>query len=849
VKVEASHAKSFDMTPPPSEFCATCAAIDFKALLYAVEDRNTDDSVIELGHVADILERESTCELCRMVGDALKERHKRGPSELHPESYCGFSIMTTREAPSQWMQDYLMGKLPSPWDPDEVGKYGIPVAWRGHPISCSIRTTFFCSRHVQSEPVEGATSDGEGEHGPTSRLVLSRLLLHLSSSSPWMEFSERGAIKFQAHWDPEVQNNEAAGEPWERFTFFGSGRDVGTLIDVSRVRGWLHQCEEQHGDFCAHPNWSGAAEASSPRSLRVVDITERRIVNMPPNSRYLALSYVWGENRQALDSRLDKSLTTRNFQQLEQVGGLDGVSLSNTVRDALALAADLGERYLWVDALCILQDDVDDLAVQTSQMDQVYSGAVFTIIAACGDGSHSGLAGTAQRPRNVFKRHVQVSGGMSLAPSAALSSGDLLPASTWNVRGWTFQERLLSRRQLVFTDAQVFWVCECATWDEETILEPNDSRAWVLPQALGCNDEWEDGFPRFSPEALSVYIAQYSSRDFAFQEDAHSAFLGVLRRYEHLNKTKTFWGLPTRRFDQHLLWKGGMERRSEIHRALVGGSNTCPVPYPSWSWLGWIGFTSGEIFNDSLAERTSAGASRSEIAFYSLMSDGTARQIDDTYKEPRRSDTARETSVEESPAAWKGKSTITGDIAAYHDHILSQNPPGGSETEQPVAASDLPPTASDLPVHDTGRLVFWTSHAKVKARVDDQLNSCVYIETEDGALKVNAQFTYEEILSLRSLQEEASNEEPEVLNNENSEEKSPQASEPDEIEGAKIPMHFIVISRVYEIRKSAETGKLNIMIVKESLTEPGLWSRVGLTVVEEKDWLRLERSWNLVVLG
>lgn len=829
---------------PPSNLCATCAAIDFKALLYTVEDRKADDSAIVLGHVAEILERGSTCELCRMVGDALKERHKRGPLELHPESYCGFNIITTRETPGQWLQDYLMGKLPSPWDPDEIEKYGIPVTWRGHPITCSIRTTFFCSRHVPSESAEGVTSDSPDEDGdqrPISRLVLSRLLLNLSSS-PWMEFSERGAIKFQVHWDPEAQHGEAAGEPWERFTTFGSGRDIGAFIDVSRVRGWLHQCEEQHGDLCSHPNWSGAEEASSPKSLRVVDITERRIVNMPPNSRYLALSYVWGENRQALDSRLDKSLTTRNFQQLERVGGLDEIALSNTVQDAIELTADLGERYLWVDALCILQDDVDDLAVQTSQMDQVYSGAVFTIIAASGDGSHSGLAGTAQRPRKVFKRHVKFSEGMSLAPSAALSPGDLLPASTWNVRGWTFQERLLSRRQLVFTDAQVFWVCECATWDEETILEPTGPHFWVLPQALGCNDEWEDGFPRFSPAALSVYIAQYSSRDFTFQEDAHSAFLGVLRRYEHLNKTKTFWGLPTRRFDQHLLWKGGMERRNEIHRALLGGFTTCLVPYPSWSWLGWIGFTSGEIFNDALAESTSAGDSRSEIVFYSLMSDGTSRQIDDTYEQVGHSHIAKEASAGDSSTAWKGNSTITGYIADYHDHILSQNTLGGSGTKQPAKASDLP-------VHDTGRLVFWTSQANVKARINDQLSRCIYIETADGTLEVNAQFTYEEILNLRSLQEQTLNEEFGALEVETGETGRFKASKSDGVDGTKTSMHLIVISRVYEIRKSTETGKLNIMVIKESPSEPGVWSRMGLAVMEEKDWLCLERCWKIVVLA
>lgn len=828
-----THSTSLEMRASPSALCTTCAAIDFKALLYTLEDANAIDPVIPLGDVEDLIQRVQVCELCRLIVDALRERHSRASSGLQPGLYCGFEVFNTRETPSKWLEDFVAGRLPSPWNTDEMEKYGFPVRWAGHPIACSITTTFFCSQRRQLD------ESGEGGSKKQSQSFrLSRLLVTLSSS-PWIQFSIRDAITLQVHWDSD--DIEILGQNVSRV---GSGRELGPLLQLSRVREWLRQCEEQHGDECACPAWirEGEGEALTPKALRIIDVKERRIVDSPLQSRYLALSYVWGGDQQSLDSRLEWSLTTQNLEKLQQVNGLDNVALSNTIQDAITFTLDLGERYLWVDALCILQDDVGDLAAQTSQMDLVYSGAVLTILAASGDDSHCGLAGTVQWPRNVFSRRVQVSSeGLYLAPTAALSSDGLLPKSTWNSRGWTFQERLLSRRSVVFTKAQVFWLCECSMWDEETILEPTEPQVWVLPQALGCNDEWDDNFPRFSRESMSVYIAQYSSRNFTFPADAHSAFLGILRRYEHLNKAKTMWALPVHRFDQYLTWQGGMERRKELHRLILDNSATCLVPFPSWSWLGWSGFIGGVIYNSALAERTRAGDAKSDVKFYSLKSDGTVQMVDTSETESEGAELARDASDVYS-AAWKGNTTITGCIADYHGDLLSRNPHSVFTMDQFI-------TSADLPVHDTGRLLFWTSHVEAMAWVNQREREVLCLDTRDGVLEVSANFPYEELYSHLEGRHQ-----PVTINETNSESTGDEATygEADVLDASddkKESLNFIVVSRVYQIGKSDETGKLNIMIIKESPTEPGVWSRMGHAMMEEKDWLRLDRRWKVVILA
>lgn len=90
------------------------------------------------------------------------------------------------------------------------------------------------------------------------------------------------------------------------------------------------------------------------------------MIAAPPNCRYMALSYVWGDPKEMGSRRWLMKTAHVNESQLHN--GLDLDLLPKTITDAMALVSKIGERYLWVDALCIVQDDFKELAEQTSQM-------------------------------------------------------------------------------------------------------------------------------------------------------------------------------------------------------------------------------------------------------------------------------------------------------------------------------------------------------------------------------------------------------------------------------------------------------------------------------------------------
>lgn len=66
-------------------------------------------------------------------------------------------------------------------------------------------------------------------------------------------------------------------------------------------------------------------------------------------------------------------------------------ALSKSIRDAIVITCDLGFRYLWVGALCIVQDDVDDKISEINNMGLVYRKATLTIAVAYSDSASEGF--------------------------------------------------------------------------------------------------------------------------------------------------------------------------------------------------------------------------------------------------------------------------------------------------------------------------------------------------------------------------------------------------------------------------------------------------------------------------
>lgn len=220
------------------------------------------------------------------------------------------------------------------------------------------------------------------------------------------------------------------------------GRRVATDgIDTRQILGWLHQCEMEHakcdlrhGKHVEVHRESESRETETqtsfnvPENLWVINVRDQCIVKLPATQRYLALSYVWGGVEQTnVDSQLLKQLT--------QPGGLSStaVRLPTTVRDAIKLVKLLNERYLWVDALCIIRDDPASEQAMIDQMHSIYRHAYMTVIAATGTDANTGLPGVST-PRDISQKLAKVSEDLTfIFPIHYLAIKD----SVWASRAWT----------------------------------------------------------------------------------------------------------------------------------------------------------------------------------------------------------------------------------------------------------------------------------------------------------------------------------------------------------------------------------------------------------------------------
>jgi hypothetical protein len=370
---------------------------------------------------------------------------------------------------------------------------------------------------------------------------------------------------FRRHEDPEGSTcilPLGQGTP----TFGLSPRTV--AINVDLVKNWLRTCNHSHGKEC----WQKPTIFDAPKYL--IDLKRNCITKNPGKSdlRYLALSYVWGSVKQP-------TLTKKALESWQKKGALLKLKLPQTIRDALVLTIDIGERYLWVDSLCIVQDDSEELLSQIGQMHVVYRQAYVTIIAASGSDSDSGLCGVRNSPAARTPQEVTSIGSMQLSTLHIKPHGELRK-SVWNSRGWTFQEEICSSRRLVFTDSMVTFNCMAATWREdfpERLMMNNRERysylytSFISGQSIR-EDEKEDIMKWYS-----VIMQNYLSRDLTDPGDILKAFAGVTSLVADV-LGDSMCGLPGNYLHEALCWKTDENAGVPIRRR---------DGFPSWSWAGW----------------------------------------------------------------------------------------------------------------------------------------------------------------------------------------------------------------------------------------------------------------------
>ena len=342
--------------------------------------------------------------------------------------------------------------------------------------------------------------------------------------------------------------------------------------DILLFRKWFEFCESYHCTLCSQTPFRHGP------GIRLIDTQDdcvkSYIAESSQTPHYVALSYVCGEKPQSYIS------LGHSYSSFLRKGALRNLSLSKTIDDAIVLTRQLGLRYLWVDALCIDQQDAVDRQQQIANMASVYRCATFTIVAGYGDDCNAGLAGMRHGTRS--EQQVVEMGNIALLRSLHTGGDRILSdkESKWARRGWCYQEALLSTRQLIFTSEQVWWRCRCATWCEASQLETDDPVSFML-EGQPSSTPLEVQFSTLRPNDFFDLVGNYARRQLTFASDALNAFAGILSMITSLSGQHFFWGHMTAGFESQLWWVGKSTMRSPLH---ANASD-----HPTWSWVGWEG--------------------------------------------------------------------------------------------------------------------------------------------------------------------------------------------------------------------------------------------------------------------
>jgi hypothetical protein len=230
--------------------------------------------------------------------------------------------------------------------------------------------------------------------------------------------------------------------------------------DYNLFREWIRGCAHDHQEC---PN-RGSMFQDLPLPTRVIDIKhirEQRISLLTSNVRrgkWIALSHCWGFQEFL-------KLTSKNIDVMHRSIPLS--HLPKTFRDTVKLATTLGIRYIWIDALCIIQDSPTDWDRESSQMPSIYANSSITVAAAASTDSRGGFV------RHACSEAVLRGCDLHLGPTEEIwfapRIDNRVPSprrsvpfdrSTLDRRAWCLQDRVLSPRLLTFLPREMLWTAK-----------------------------------------------------------------------------------------------------------------------------------------------------------------------------------------------------------------------------------------------------------------------------------------------------------------------------------------------------------------------------------------------------
>ncbi|KAG8216702.1 heterokaryon incompatibility protein-domain-containing protein [Butyriboletus roseoflavus] len=500
-----------------------------------------------LGSIDEIKDRRFTCDFCKLIAESLdKEPYLNGECSVkETEEFCNFKLPRGVKARDPSITHFHLTQLSVLYDP----------------------------------PIENRF------HGPSLPWEL-KAKARDAHSSHYIQVFQVKARSCARTGDPTAASPQTEQEILDTI----GSRYVSTQINAQLLRAWLHQCESEHGEACM-PSLLLRVERNREAAFQptfVIDVIGSCLVDTPSQCRYVALSYVWGTApvfRHLLE----------NTEDLRKTNSLHSFSIPATIRDAITLVHAIGERYLWVDSLCIIQNDLKMQQAEIMRMGSIYSRALFTIIAAAGDHANSGLPGVERGSREQVQKILKLADCELLTVIDIRHMASGIDNTIWAERAWTFQERVLSNRVLVISETQAYWNCRAASHSEERVLDQVQDinrRDLPFPQKYAADClSWEPLQPLEYSRIYDGFLYSYRQRHLSYQTDILNAFNGVSEILGALQDDTFHWGLPESLFSYAMTWSfTGPSSRNYVDVPVFDSNGSKHlVSIPSWSWAAWSG--------------------------------------------------------------------------------------------------------------------------------------------------------------------------------------------------------------------------------------------------------------------
>ena len=361
----------------------------------------------------------------------------------------------------------------------------------------------------------------------------------------------------------------------------------------SLIKRWYDDCQQNH------PKCQSPSSSENVYPARLIDLgcgqelepCLRDTSELEAGFRYLTLSHRWGDHRILC-------LRTANIEQMRK--RVLEPAISKTFREAMLVVKALGERYLWIDSLCIIQDSPDrsDWFEESAKMHAIYANAFCNISAT---GAFDGRDGCFfdRSPLYVQPLRVEITlDGFKDVPHGSYlcldwdiwsESVDYAPLT---LRAWVLQERLLSRRVIHFDRRQILWECRekqsCETFpyglpprfqtshtNLYKAIDPEVEGARVSKRKGRSSNPEQDVY-----ELWNLIVETYTRASLTMEDDKFVALMGLTQHIQKLLNQRYFAGLWGKNIAEQLLWSATSDRRMVKPRKYIA---------PSWSWASLIG--------------------------------------------------------------------------------------------------------------------------------------------------------------------------------------------------------------------------------------------------------------------